>query len=120
MRQFMNITKALSDENRVRALLFLRHGEMCVCQIIEMLQLAPSTVSKHMALLQQAGLIDSRKDGRWRYYRLADKRPSPAVKGALRWIVGALAKEPQTAADDKRLKRVLKCDLEKLCELYRG
>jgi ArsR family transcriptional regulator len=55
MREFMNITKALADENRVRTLLALRKGELCVCQTTE-LGLAPSTVSKHLSILYQAGL----------------------------------------------------------------
>jgi DNA-binding transcriptional ArsR family regulator len=60
-------TKALADETRVRTLLSLRQGELCVCQITELFGLAPSTVSKHLSILFQAGLVDSRKDGRWMY-----------------------------------------------------
>ena len=62
MRDFMNIVKALGDENRVRALLALRTSELCVCQIIELLGLAPSTVSKHMSILKQARLVDTREN----------------------------------------------------------
>ena len=47
--------------------------ELCVCQIVELLGLAPSTVSKHLAILKQARLVDSRKEGRWMFYRLADE-----------------------------------------------
>ena len=68
MRDFMAIVKALADENRVRALMALRERELCVCEIIELLGLAPSTVSKHLSILYQAGLLESRKDGRWVYY----------------------------------------------------
>ena len=75
MREFIDINKALSDESRVRALLALRDQELCVCQLIELLGLAPSTVSKHMTILKQAGLVEGRKDGRWIYYRLADSEP---------------------------------------------
>ena len=71
MLETLNITKALSDENRIRALMMLTGGELCVCQIIEMLGLAPSTVSKHMSILRQAGLVETRKEGRWIYYRLS-------------------------------------------------
>ena len=71
MFAFMMITKALSDENRVRTLLALGGRELCVCQIVELLGLAPSTVSKHMSILANARLVESRQDGRWRYYRLA-------------------------------------------------
>ncbi len=54
MHSFMAITKALADENRIRILLALDGRELCVCQIIELLGLAPSTVSKHMSVLSQA------------------------------------------------------------------
>ena len=82
MQEFLNVTKALANENRVRVLLFLRGGEPCVCAIIEMLGLAPSTASKHLAILQQAGLVESRKVGRWIYYRLADEATSPCARQA--------------------------------------
>ena len=63
MRELMGITKALSDPNRVRILLSLRRGELCVCQITELFGLATSTVSKHLSILSEAGLILSRKTG---------------------------------------------------------
>ena len=72
MRGFMAVAKALADANRTRALMCLRDGELCVCRIMELLQLAPSTVSKHLDILYRAGLVESRKEGRWIYYRLAD------------------------------------------------
>ena len=70
MKDFVAVTKALSDRNRIRALLALRRGELCVCQIIALLGLAPSTVSKHMSILKQAGLVKSRKEERWMHYSL--------------------------------------------------
>ncbi len=119
MRKFMAITKALSDENRTRVVMFLRGGEMCVCQIVEMLRLAPSTVSKHLDILHQAGLIESRKIGRWVYYRLPDKSSSPAGK-AIAWLDSSLSREPQVVADAKHQKAVLKMDKEQLCCRYKG
>ena len=62
MRELMNVTRALSDESRVRILGALRGGELCVCQIVMLLGLAPSTVSKHLLLLRMAGLIEPRRD----------------------------------------------------------
>jgi DNA-binding transcriptional ArsR family regulator len=71
MLEFINITKALADENRVRILLALNgRDELCVCQLFDMLQLAPSTVSKHLFILSNARLIYSRKEARWIYYGL--------------------------------------------------
>jgi len=86
MRQLMKITKALADESRIRVLLALRDRELCACQITELFGLAPSTMSKHMSILYQAGLVDSRKEGRWIYFRLPDEKAPVTVKKAIDWI----------------------------------
>src|SRR5512138_1933684 len=86
MRDFMTITKALADENRVRMLLALRRQELCVCQITELFGLAPSTISKHLSILYQAGLAESRKEGRWIYYRLPGKAASAPIRRAIDWV----------------------------------
>ena len=115
MFEFLNISKALADENRVRALLALEGRELCVCQIIELLGLAPSTVSKHMSILKQAYLVAGRKNGRWMYYRLADDQASPEIKEALKWVCRTLANDPQVQKDAGRLKEILKIDPKELC-----
>jgi len=120
MKAFLAIAKALSDRNRVRTLMFLRDGELCVCQIIEMLGLAPSTVSKHMAVLYQAGLVEMRKAGRWVYYRLADEGGDPCSLAAMRWVLGSLEGNEQIAQDAERLKVVRKADKDDLCDHYRS
>ena len=79
MKEPLRVFGALSDENRLRMLLALRHGELCVCQLIELMGLSPSTVSKHLSILRDAGLLDSRKEGRWVYYRMADKPFFPII-----------------------------------------
>ena len=115
MWDFMAISKALADENRVRMLLGLRRQELCLCQIIEMMGLAASTVSKHMSILRQARLVESRKEGRWQYYRLAGLKASPAVRQAIDWVGRSLANDAQVAADAKRLEQILKMDAEEIC-----
>jgi DNA-binding transcriptional ArsR family regulator len=115
MHEFLNITKALAEENRVRILLALEVEELCVCQIIELLELAPSTVSKHMSVLRQARLVDSRKDGRWMYYRLADESAPTEVNEALAWVRKSLAPNECIREDERRLKEILKIDREVLC-----
>jgi DNA-binding transcriptional ArsR family regulator len=118
MRDLMAVLKALADENRVRALMALRPRELCVCQIIELLGLAPSTVSKHMAILKQARLVDSRKQGRWIFYRLA-KREAPAeARKIAATVAQLLADDPQARDDAKRLTQILKIDPEVLCDKY--
>ena len=116
MREFMNITKALADETRVRTLLALRQGELCVCQITELFGLAPSTVSKHLSILFQAGLVESRKDGRWIYYQLPGKSAPVEVREALNWTEKALASSPHVLTDHKQLKKILKQDPAELCK----
>jgi DNA-binding transcriptional ArsR family regulator len=113
MRQFLNITKALSDESRVRALLALRGGELCVCQLIDLLGLAPSTVSKHMTILTQADLTLCRKDGRWHYYRLPKaEEASPVVRAALEWLESTVGGCPAAREDSKRLKVICRKEKE--------
>ena len=120
MREFLWITKALSDQNRLRALMLLADGELCVCQIIEMLDLAASTVSKHMTVLKQAGLVQSRKQGRWIYYRLADEDASDQVKQTHLWLFESLAGDKRILADAKHLKAVRRMKVEELCKHYRS
>ena len=96
-----------------------RNGELCLCQLIEILRLAPSTVSKHMAILYQAGLVDVRKEGRWNYYRLADEDAPEYVLEAIRWVQNATAKDKRIVADAKQVKRVCKMDKDELCACYK-
>lgn len=119
MREVLLIAKALADENRLRAVMFLRQGEMCVCQIVEMLGLAPSTVSKHLDVLHRAGLAESRKEGLWVFYRLPD-RPTACARKALGWLDATLCDDARTADDTRRRKAVMKMDKDKLCCRYRS
>jgi DNA-binding transcriptional ArsR family regulator len=115
MKEFMAITKALSDPGRVRILLSLQQGELCVCQITELFGLAPSTMSKHLSLLHQAGLVQSRKSERWVYYRLPDDDYSPLVRDALELVKRSVKKTNEALEDAARLKKVLKMDVQDIC-----
>ena len=115
MREMMNILKALADENRVRIVLVLRDRELCVCQITELLGLAQSTVSKHMAILKQARLVESRKDGRWIYYRGADTTSPPEALAMTKLLTETLQDDPQQQEDIKKIVAIQKIDLETLC-----
>jgi DNA-binding transcriptional ArsR family regulator len=110
------ITRALSDENRVRALLSLGDQEICVCQLIELLHLAPSTVSKHLLILKQAGLAVGQKKGRWMYYRLPGRAAAPVVRRALLWVRRTLHEDPRIQKDALRMKKIMGTDRQALCE----
>ena len=76
MKQFIKVMKALSDPSRVKILKMLQCKAMCVCEIQELLELAQSTISKHLKLLEDAGLVESTRDKLWVNYRLADNADS--------------------------------------------
>ncbi len=115
MREFMSLSKALADANRVRMVLVLQKGELCACQLTELFGLAPSTMSKHLSILYQARLVNTRKEGRWVYYSLPGKEAPAAVRAGLEWVKASLAEDEQAAADAKRLKQLLKVDPSELC-----
>jgi ArsR family transcriptional regulator len=118
MRTFLASTKALNDRTRLRTLLALRRGELCLCQLVELFGLAPSTMSKHLNILYDAGLIDRRRDGRWAFFRLAGRDAPAVAKRAIRWVTTSLADDPDVISDEQKLTAVLRADLEQLCECY--
>lgn len=115
MFDLMAVTKALADENRVRLLAALEGQELCVCQLIELIGLAPSTVSKHLSILRSARLIQGRKNGRWMYYRLADDQAPRTAKTAVTWLLEALDGRKRIMDDKRRLEQVMKTMPHEAC-----
>lgn len=72
-KEDVRMIKALADENRLRILECLHRGEKCACVILEELSITQSTLSHHMKLLCDCGLVDSRKDGRWMHYSISEE-----------------------------------------------
>lgn len=110
MAAALQVTKALADRQRVRILMMLRPGELCVCQIVEVLALAPSTVSKHLSILSAAGLVEVRKDGRWMYYRRPVGAGGALARPLMRWLETMLAGDGTLVMDDARRRRVTACE----------
>jgi len=117
MRETLAVTKALADETRLRILMMLGETELCVCQIIEVLKLAPSTVSKHLSILSSARLVESRKDGRWVYYRSPGPEADARVRTALAWLAASLAEDAIVRDDRQALAAILTIPRETLCRL---
>jgi ArsR family transcriptional regulator len=90
MKEFIKVMKALSDPNRVKLLKMLQGRVMCVCEIQAALEIAQPTVSKHLKILEDAGLVDREKDGLWVNYSLGNGNQSPyaaSLMGNLRhWL----------------------------------
>ncbi|MEW6665829.1 MAG: metalloregulator ArsR/SmtB family transcription factor [Thermodesulfobacteriota bacterium] len=83
MRHFIKVMKALSDPNRVKIIKMLQHKTMCVCEMREALQVSQPSLSKHLKILEDAGLVESKKDGLWVNYHLTDGAMSPYVASLL-------------------------------------
>ena len=90
MEGFIKVMKAFSDPNRVKIIKMLQHKSMCVCEMQAALRIAQPSVSKHLRILEEAGLVDSRKDGLWVNYHLTDGKSSAyaaSILGNLRhWL----------------------------------
>lgn len=73
MKREAQIFKALADETRLRILQLLADGELCVCELMAVLNLPQSTVSRHLSYLKNSGWLQDRRDGVWMYYRIDEK-----------------------------------------------
>lgn len=98
LREFVKVMKALSDPNRVRIVKLLQKRAMCVCEIQAALALAQSTASKHLRILEEAGLITYSKEGPWVNYRLSDGARNPYVGNLLGNLRHWLEDDPDVAA----------------------
>ena len=92
----VQIFKALGEENRLRILNLLRHGELCVCDIMEVLQLPQSTASRHLAYLRNAGWVNARRGGKWIYYSLNIEPRNETIRSC---VVNYLSSFPQLQED---------------------
>src|SRR5512141_410896 len=102
LRVYESVFKAAADPTRVRILKILEGGEMCVCQVIAILSLGQSTVSKHLFLLRAAGLIKDRRDRKWVHYSLDRRSDSTYAVRMLRNLRGWLNEDPVVTNDRKR------------------
>ena len=104
----VQVLKALSDETRLRILNLLCHGELCVCQIEEILGVGQSKASRHLAHLRSAELVRDRREGQWVYYSLA--QPQGLLQRRLwEWLRDAGDEVPRGKADLTALREVSQC-----------
>jgi ArsR family transcriptional regulator, arsenate/arsenite/antimonite-responsive transcriptional repressor len=95
---------AFADPTRLRVLNLLRDGELCVCELVRVLGMSQPKISRHLAILREADLVEDRKDGRWVHYSLA--KPPAALHKRLLGCVGECFADVELLRDDlKRLNR---------------
>ena len=102
--QLEAVFKALADKTRLRILALLGNNEVCVCHLHDSLALPQPTVSRHLAYLRRAGLVDVRRDGVWMHYQVA-RALDPAVQTVVNAAVDALTGVRTTAQDRKQFQR---------------
>ena len=117
---FETVAKAVADPSRVRILKLLEGGELCVCQITTVLGLATATISKHLAALKVAGLLQQRRDGKWVYYRLAERGLNPYAPHFLEVVRSTLQGDPTIAEDQRLLAMVNQVPVQALCDQGRA
>ncbi|RMD84103.1 MAG: ArsR family transcriptional regulator [Lentisphaerae bacterium] len=118
MNQLINLFKAFSDLNRLRVLAALsQHEELCACQITELLAITPASVSRHMNILISAHLVESRKEGRWVYYRL--NRQNKQVNELVNWVMREFENDPAATETKERMAEILQYTPESLCQKQR-
>ncbi len=108
---------ALADRTRLRLINLMARGEVCVCFFVEILAEPQPKVSRHLAYLRQAGLVEARRDGKWIHYRLADRLPKsaqPIIESALQ----SFEEDVEMKRDRAALRRV--CCATKLPEALQG
>jgi ArsR family transcriptional regulator len=112
MKDVARLFKALSDETRLRIFRLLLDGELCICDLMEVLELPQSKVSRHMAYLKHSGLVNDRREGVWIYYSLKEPQ-SKLHEYQLRCMRDCFEEHEILKRDLQRLKSRL--EVKKAC-----
>jgi len=104
MRDLTSLGQAIVDPTRVRIIAALRRGELCVCELVDALEISQSTLSGHLQVLRQTGLVITRKEGRWIYYSLTDQK-SALIELIFSHLKLDADADPRLGRDSKRIER---------------
>jgi ArsR family transcriptional regulator len=113
MKLFIKVMKALSDPNRVKIIKMLQHRMLCVCEMQNALGISQPNVSKHLRILEDAGLVESKKDGLWVNYHLSDGKQNPYVASILGNLKHWLDDDPKIS---KLVSKVPALDRKKILQ----
>ncbi len=115
-RDYEMVLKSVADPTRARILKLLEGGEMCVCQLIAVIGLNQSTISKHLFLLKMAGLVKERKEGKWVHYSLDGSNGAPYARKMLQTLRGWLNDDPVVRRDREREALARRLGPATICE----
>lgn len=108
MKKIENIFKALSDVTRLRVIKLLQERELCVCELMQVLEMSQPRISRHMSVLKNAGLVEDRREGKWVYYSITNKPQEKDVKIMLDAMAVMANNNAQVKADQNKLKKAVK------------
>lgn len=114
MQEIVAAAKAFADPTRVRILAALRAGELCVCELCDALQVPQSTLSTHLQVIRDSGLVQTRKEGKWIYYALDDHKAA-LTNPIFNFFSAELLQDKTIAGDQSRLRSRLSCREEGEC-----
>ncbi|TET39920.1 MAG: metalloregulator ArsR/SmtB family transcription factor [Dehalococcoidia bacterium] len=107
MRELIKVFKALSDETRMRMLKLLSEGELCVCEIMQAMEISQSRASRNLGILKEAGLLKDRRDGQWVHYSL-NKEGTAYYSTLLELLNNSLNDDKTILKDKENLRRAIK------------
>jgi len=105
VRELVAIAKALYDPTRIRVIAALRNGELCVCELVDGLEISQSSLSSHLQICREVGVVTTRKESRWIYYSLST-RYAPLIETIFAELQ-TLGRDEQLRQDARRLKKRL-------------
>ena len=103
MEELTQLGQAIADPTRVRILTALRRSELCVCELVDALEVGQSTLSSHLQVLRQTGMVITRKEGRWVYYSF-DKRKTALMDAIFSLFEKGIRSDPRLIRDAQRMK----------------
>jgi len=116
MKQLAAMIKALSDETRLRVMKLLEERELCVCELMQVLDMSQPRISRHLSVLRNAGLVDDRREGKWVYYSLRDVTATDEGKYLLKTMASLANDNPIVKRDKKALLKAVRLgEMERRC-----
>ena len=115
MKKIANIFKALSDDTRLRVIKLLQERELCVCELMQVLDMSQPRISRHMSVLKNAGLVEDRREGKWVHYSLRKETQEKEIKILLDSMVVIANDDAVVKADQKKLKKAVRLGEIKTC-----
>ena len=115
MKKIANIFKALSDDTRLRVIKLLQERELCVCELMQVLDMSQPRISRHMGVLKNVGLVEDRREGKWVHYSLREETQGKEIKIILDSMAVLANDDAVVKADQKKLKKAVRLGEIKPC-----